>query len=189
MEDDDNDKLIISSVESTDFSFDDGNYVSAGTAGSDTITITLPDDLTTISLTDPYGNTMNSGGYGGSISSAAGISGQVLTSNSISGSTNWTSASSVFTIGEIASSASLQLSGENPRIKTDTSEINLDDLAKVMDVVKDIVDLNQIEIFDKAFRDKHEILQKSWEDIKTAYENYRITEALLKSTPPGEDND
>ena len=112
-----------------------------------------------------------------------------MTSNSISGSTNWTSTGSVFTIGEINPTASLQLSGDNPKIKTDKSEIDLDDLAKVMDVVKDIVDLNQIEIFDKAFRDKHEILQKSWEDIKTAYENYRITEALLKSTPPGEDND
>lgn len=162
--------------------------VDSGIAGSDTISITLPDDLITISLSDPYGNTMNSGGYGGSISGGAGISGQVLTS-SIGASPNWTSAASVFTVSEINSTASLQLSGENPKIKTDTSEIDLNDLAKVMDVVKDIVDLNQIEIFDKAFRDKHEILQKSWEDIKAAYENYRITEALLKSTPPGEDND
>jgi len=119
--------------------------------GFDTITITVPD-----SLLDPYygavpplTNTM----WDNSISLGGGSSGQlggVLTSSG-SGS-NWvTTANTAGTITfapnlttTINSEASLRISGKNPRIQTDNGEINLDDLAGMIQIVKDMIDKNSL---------------------------------------------
>lgn len=174
----------------TDYSNHDP-YAAPDLSGTDTITLsgTSVDWGLDSSMATTYSISNVNAGHTISIG-AAGASGSLLTSSGANG-TSWSNgnvtSASVFSTD--FGNASVHLSGDNPRLVTDQSEINLNDLAKVMDVVKDIVDLNQIEIFDKAFRDRHEILQRSWEDIKTAYENYRITEALLRSTPPGDPDD
>lgn len=170
-----------------------------GSNGFDTITITVPD-----SLLDPnYGaippsNTMwdDSISLGGG-SSGQFSSGQVLTSSG-SGS-NWVTATTVNTLGSITfapnltttlhSEASLRISGKNPRIETDSGEINLDDLAGMIQIVKDMIDKNNLPLPNVDLLTKHEVLQKSWEDVKVAYENYRITEAILSSNSPETDDD
>ena len=108
-------------------------------------------------------------------------------SGPVTSSGTW--ANTVFSIDDTLNNTSIHISGKEPKLKTDQTEIDLNELGKVVDTLKTVLDLEQIPIFDKAFRDRHEILQKSWEDVKTALENYRITEALLRSTPPGDDND
>jgi len=166
--------------------------------GFDTITITVPD-----SLLDPnYGaippsNTMwdDSISLGGG-SSGQFSSGQVLTSSG-SGS-NWVTTAN--TVGSITfapsltttisnSEASLRILGNNPKIQTDSGEINLDDLAGMMQIVKDMIDKNSLPLPNVDLLTKHEVLQKSWEDVKAAYENYRITEAILSSNSPETDDD
>lgn len=151
-----------------------------GTYAADTITISPSDWTSHLTSID-----MSSGG--GNITAAA---------------TTYGNSGSVYTIGNtgsyggnitfndtFTSNANIHIGGEDPKLKTDKTEIDINELAGVVEAIKQIIDTNELPIFDRAFRDKHEILQKSWEDIKQAYENYRLTEALLKSTGPGENND
>ena len=150
----------------------------SSTYASDTITIT-PNDW--------YDSTMGSTTtYTGSIS---GVNGSVLTATGTN-SIGWNTASTIsISAPSTISSPTVHISGDDPKLKTDETEISINELAGIVEAVKQIMDTNELPIFDRAFRDKHEILQKSWEDIKQAYENYRITEALLKSQGPGELND
>ncbi len=162
----------------------------------DTLTITVPDSLLdpNYGAIPPLTNTMwdNSISLGGG-SSGQFSSGQVLTSSV----NNWVGAAN--TVGSITfapgltttidSEASLRISGKNPRIQTDSGEINLDDLAGMIQIVKDMIDKNSIPLPNVDLLTKHEVLQKSWEDVKTAYENYRITEAILSSNSPETDDD
>jgi hypothetical protein len=130
-----------------------------------------------------------------SISLGGGSSGQLLTSG-ISGN-NWVTAAN--TVGTITfagganttfdSEATLKISGKNPKITTDNGEINLDDLAGMIQIVKDMIDKNNLPLPNVDLLTKHEVLQKSWEDVKAAYENYRITEAILSSNSPETDDD
>jgi len=159
-----------------------------GGTGYDTLTITVPDS------SDPYygavpplANTMwdNSISLGGG-SSGQFSSGQVLTSGG-SGS-NWVTISNSLT-ATTNSEASLRISGKNPKITTDNGEINLDDLAGMIQIVKDMIDKNSLPLPNVDLLTKHEVLQKSWEDVKAAYENYRITEAILSSNSPETDDD
>jgi hypothetical protein len=160
----------------------------------DTLTITVPDS------SDPYygavpplTNTMwdNSISLGGS----SGPLGGVLTTSG-SGN-NWiTTANTAGTITfapslttTINSEASIRISGKNPRIQTDSGEINLDELAGMIQIVKDMIDKNNLPLPNVDLLTKHEVLQKSWEDVKAAYENYRITEAILSSKSPETDDD
>jgi hypothetical protein len=181
------------------------DYDITGAAGTDVITISEPDysiDYTTMNSTlstttntvvGPMGppgpmGPMGPPGSAGTIYIGSGaIGGSTLTSTGIGGST-WTTTPTLSVAG-YEHSATIQIGGKNPKLKTDETEIDINDLAGVVEAIKQIMDTNELPIFDRAFRDKHEILQKSWEDVKQAYENYRITEALLKSTPPGDDDD
>jgi hypothetical protein len=168
-----------------------------GGTGYDTLTITVPDSLDpSYGAIPPLTNTMwdNSISLGGG-SSGQFSSGQVLTSG-ISGS-NWVTTAN--TVGSITfaggsnttfdSEATLKISGKNPKITTDNGEINLDDLAGMIQIVKDMIDKNNLPLPNVDLLTKHEVLQKSWEDVKAAYENYRITEAILSSNSPETDDD
>jgi hypothetical protein len=152
------------------------------------LTSTYAADTITISPTDWSDINMGSNIYsvgtiasGGNITNA--VSGSVLTSGS--NGTNW----GTITFNDSVSSSAIHINGDNPVLKTDAAEININELAGALEAIKQIMDTNELPIFDRAFRDKHEILQKAWEDIKQAYENYRLTEALLKSPGPGDDYD
>ena len=162
----------------------------------DALTITVPDNLLdpNYGAIPPLTNTM----WDNSISLGGGSSGQpggVLTTRS-SGN-NWiTTANTAGTITfapnlttTINSEASLRISGKNPKITTDNGEINLDDLAGMIQIVKDMIDKNNLPLPNVDLLTKHEVLQKSWEDVKAAYENYRITEAILSSNPPETEDD
>jgi len=167
----------------------------------DTLTITVPDSSDPYyGAVSPLTNTM----WDNSISLGGGSSGQpggVLTTHSsgsggISGN-NW--ATTANTVGSITfapsltttinSEASLRISGKNPKITTDNGEINLDDLVGMIQIVKDMIDKNNLPLPNVDLLTKHEVLQKSWEDVKAAYENYRITEAILSSKSPETDDD
>ena len=204
MESDEDPTIFIFPTESNDVNFtgNGGDHI-AGAAGTDVITLTLPEDYSYDShgsydkwpttITSPSTTTMagpmGPPGSAGSIyiGSSGAISGSTLTSTGIGGST-WTTTPTLSVAG-YEHSATIQISGKNPKLKTDETEIDINELSGVVEAIKQIMDTNELPIFDRAFRDKHEILQKSWEDVKQAYENYRITEALLKSTPPGDDDD
>ena len=173
----------------------DDDIIIGGTA-YDTLTITVPDSLLdpNYGAIPPLTNTM----WDNSISLGGGSSGQpggVLTTHS-SGN-NWiTTANTAGTITfapnlttTINSEASLRISGKNPKITTDNGEINLDDLAGMIQIVKDMIDKNNLPLPNVDLLTKHEVLQKSWEDVKAAYENYRITEAILSSNSPETDDD
>lgn len=204
MENDEDPTIFIFPTESNDVNFTgNGSDHIAGAAGTDVITLTLPEDYSydshgsydkwSTTITSPSTTTMagpmGSPGSGGSIYIGnGGISGSTLTSTGFNG-TSWVSTSPTLSVAEQEYSATIQIGGKNPKIKTDDTEIDINELAGVVEAIKQIMDTNELPIFDRAFRDKHEILQKSWEDVKQAYENYRITEALLKSTPPGDDDD
>jgi hypothetical protein len=180
---------------------DDDTIIGSGT-DYDTLTITVPDSLLdpNYGAIPPLANTMwdNSISLGGG-SSGQFSSGQVLTSSvtSSGSSNNWVTTAN--TVGSITfapnltttgySEASLRISGKNPRIQTDSGEINLDDLAGMMQIVKDMIDKNSLPLPNVDLLTKHEVLQKSWEDVKAAYENYRITEAILSSNSPETDDD
>ena len=165
-----------------------------GAAGTDVITITLPEDYTydtydynsTISSTTMASNSIGSVGLTTSLGSGTG--GAVLSSTGAIGATTWTTTPSL-SIGSSNQNASIHISGENPRLTTDAGEINLNELSSMVQIMKDMIDRNSIPLPDVTMLNKHEVLQKSWEDVKQAYENYRITEALLKSTSPGDDDD
>lgn len=180
---DDTDKPNPENITVIDLSGHDGDYTVpdlTGSYGADTITISPVDwvDMT---------SSINMNSSAGNITSAAttyGGSGSVYTI----GSSNNTFGNITFT-DSFANNASVHIGGENPKLTTEKGEIDLNELAGVVEAVKQIIDTNELPIFDRAFRDKHEILQQAWEDIKQAYENYRITEALLKSTGPGENHD
>ena len=172
-----------------------------GAAGTDVITITLPEDYTydtydynsTISSTTMASNSIGSVGLttslgGGSSGMPGGIGGAVLSSTGAIGATTWTTTPSL-SIGGSNQNASIHISGENPKLKTDAGEIDLNELSSMVQIMKDMIDRNSIPLPDVTMLNKHEVLQQSWEDVKQAYENYRITEALLKSTPPGDDDD
>lgn len=172
------------------------DYDITGAAGTDVITISEPDysiDYTTMNstlstTTNTVVGPMGPTGSAGTIYIGSGaISGSTLTSTGLG--TGWVSTSPTLSVAGQDYSATIQIGGKNPKLKTDETEIDINDLAGVVEAIKQIMDTNELPIFDRAFRDKHEILQKSWEDVKQAYENYRITEALLKSTPPGDDDD
>jgi hypothetical protein len=164
----------------------------------DTLTITVPDSSDpSYGAVPPLTNTM----WDNSISLGGGSIGQlggVLTTHS-SGSSgpNWvttanTMGSITFAGGSnttINSEASLRISGKNPKITTDNGEINLDELAGMIQIVKDMIDKNNLPLPNVDLLTKHEVLQKSWEDVKAAYENYRITEAILSSNSPETDDD
>ena len=164
----------------------------------DALTITVPDNLLdpNYGAIPPLTNTMwdNSISLGGG-SSGQFSSGQVLTSSG--SSSNWVTTAN--TLGTITfapgshttfdSEATLKISGKNPKITTDSGEINLDDLAGMIQIVKDMIDKNNLPLPNVDLLTKHEVLQKSWEDVKAAYENYRITEAILSSNSPETDDD
>jgi hypothetical protein len=179
---------------SGDYEYD---YNITGAAGTDVITISEPDysiDYTTMNstlstTTNTVVGPMGPPGSAGTIyiGSSGAISGSTLTSTGLG--TGWVSTGPTLSVAGQEYSATIQIGGKNPKIKTDETEIDINELASVVEAIKQIIDTNELPIFDRAFRDKHEILQKSWEDVKQAYENYRITEALLKSTPPGDDDD
>jgi hypothetical protein len=59
----------------------------------------------------------------------------------------------------------------------------------MIQIVKDMIDKNNLPLPNVDLLTKHEVLQKSWEDVKAAYENYRITEAILSSNSPETDDD
>jgi len=159
----------------------------------DTLTITVPDSLLdpNYGAIPPLTNTM----WDNSISLGGGSSGQVLTSGG--SSNNWVTTAN--TVGSITfapnltttfnSEPSLRISGNNPKITIDSGEINLDELAGMMQIVKDMIDKNSLPLPNVDLLTKHEVLQKSWEDVKAAYENYRITEAILSSNSPETDDD
>lgn len=187
------------------FPADNNDDCITGAAGTDVITITLPEDYTydtydynsTISSTTmastSVGSVVGSVGLttslgGGSSGMPGGIGGAVLSSTGAIGATTWTTTPSL-SIGGSNQNASIHISGENPKLKTDAGEIDLNELSSMIQIMKDMIDRNSIPLPDVTMLNKHEVLQKSWEDVKQAYENYRITEALLKSTPPGDDDD
>lgn len=165
-----------------------------GATGTDVITITLPEDYTYD--TYDYNSTINSttmasnsiGSVGLTTSLGSGTGGAVLSSTGAIGATTWTTTPSISLSGG-HQNASIHISGENPKLKTDAGEIDLNELSSMVQIMKDMIDRNSIPLPDVTMLNKHEVLQKSWEDVKQAYENYRITEALLKSTPPGDDDD
>jgi hypothetical protein len=163
----------------------------------DTLTITVPDSLLdpNYGAIPPLTNTMwdnnislgGGGGFGGVLTtSGSGIVGSnwVTTANTV-GSITFAGGSNTTFVSE----ATLKISGKNPKITTDNGEINLDDLAGMIQIVKDMIDKNNLPLPNVDLLTKHEVLQKSWEDVKAAYENYRITEAILSSNSPETDDD
>ena len=183
------------------FIFPEGNDVNlTGGAGDYTITGVASPDVITISLSDDYSydsyGTYNNNMASTTISplstsigasGSSGLSGAVLTSSH--NGTSWIGSSPTISVGGFENNASIHISGNNPKLKTDDSEIDINELASMVRIMKDMIDRNSIPLPDVTMLDKHEILQQSWEDVKQAYENYRITEALLKSTPPGDEDD
>jgi hypothetical protein len=169
------------------FPADNNDDCITGAAGTDVITITLPEDNTYYT----YGNdstTMASNSVGLTTSLGSGTGSAVLSSTGAIGATTWTTTPNISLSGGYQN-ASIHISGENPKLKTDAGEIDLNELSSMVQIMKDMIDRNSIPLPDVTMLNKHEVLQQSWEDVKQAYENYRITEALLKSTPPGDDDD
>lgn len=193
MENEDPD-IFIFPTESNDINSAGGaDYTITGPSGPDVITITMPDDYSYDSY-GTYNNNMASttisplstsigatGAISGSLASA------VLTSSG--NGTSWVTSSPTINISSFENNASIYIGGTTPKLKTDNSEIDINELASMVQIMKDMIDRNSIPLPDVTMLNKHEVLQQSWEDVKQAYENYRITEALLKSTPPGDEDD
>jgi hypothetical protein len=83
--------------------------------------------------------------------------------------------------------STLKVSGPEPKIKTDAGEINLDELASIMHVMRLVSEKYGIPVPDNKLLASSEVLQAMWEDVRTACTNYKITEELVRSQ--GNSND
>jgi hypothetical protein len=126
-------------------------------------TITYPPNTYTI-------GSCGGGGSGGAGSTVTGI-GAIGTSGYIVTSPNTTAFPStpIYTTSNQFNHANIRVMGNNPTVSTDKNNINLDELAEIMRVMRE-----RFLIIVPDF-EKHE----KYEALKKAYDHYKLLEAMV----------